>query len=108
MNNIPALIIENVAFIAILVICLVSARASFKHHKTLPGADLMFLGFMLYLIYALLAITIPGFMGSYFYDFGHLGKLNTDTFVYFISCLLRLGLILVLIGLCRIGRNLKA
>jgi len=103
-----SLIIENGSFVAMLLLCLLGAYASFKHYKTLPGADLMFLGFLLYGLYALLAFTGSGFTGSYFDDFSKLGKLNSLTYIYFVSFALRLGLILVLVGLFRVARGLKA
>ena len=103
-----SLIIENGSFVAMLVMCLIGAYSSFKHYKTLPGADLMFLGFLLYGVYALLAFTGPGFTGSYFSDFSKLGKLNSLTYLYFVSFALRLGLVLVIIGFFRIARGLKA
>lgn len=103
-----SLIIENASFVAILLLCLLGAYSSFKRYKTMPGADLLFLGFLLYGLYALLAFTGSGFTGSYFDDFSKLGKLSSLTYVYFVSFALRLGLIFVIVGLFRVARGMKA
>ena len=103
-----ALLIENGSFVTILLICCIGAYTSFKHYKTLPGADLMFIGFMLYGLYGLLAFTGPGFTESYFSYFSKIGKLDSSSYVFFVSFTLRLGLILAIVGLFRIARGLKA
>jgi hypothetical protein len=108
MNPTVVLIIEIASFIAIFLLCLHGAYATFKHSKTVPGADLIFLGLLLYGLYALLAVTGSGFTESYFGNFSAIGTLNSANFMYFLSCVLRLGLILVVIGLLRVARNLKA
>ena len=108
MSDLAALIIENGSFIAMFLFCLSAIYVSSKYYKSVPGADLVLVGFLFYGIYALLAFTGPGFTGSYFSDFSHTAKLNSQTFVYFISFALRLGLILVLVGILRIARGLKA
>jgi len=103
-----SLIVENGAFIAIFIICLIGAYASFKQYKNLPGADLIFLGFLLYGVYSLLAFTGSGFTGSFFDDFSKVGKLNSLNYIYFVSFALRLGLVLVIVGFFRVARGLKA
>lgn len=98
---------ENVLFIAIFFVCLFGAYSNYKQAKTLPGADLVALGFVMYAIYGLLAFTGPGFTGSFFRDFSKVGQLNTDNFVYFLTFVLRLGLVPIIIGLRKIARSLK-
>ncbi len=108
MNPIIVLLIEIASFMAIFLLCLYGAYASFKHSKTVPGVDLIFLGFLIYGLYALLAVTGGGFTESFFLIFSGIGTPNSSNFMYFLSCILRLGLIVVVIGLLRVGRNLKA
>ncbi|UCD57412.1 MAG: hypothetical protein JSV16_16675 [Candidatus Hydrogenedentota bacterium] len=107
MSVVLSLIIENGSFVAIFLISLFGAYVSFKSYKTLPGADLVSVGFLLYAVYALLAFTGPGFTGSYFNDFSGIGRFDSSSLTHLISCTSRLGLILVVIGLFRIGRRLK-
>ena len=107
MSDLTALIVENGSFIVMFLFCLFSVYLASKHYKTVPGVDLMLLGFLIYGIYALLAFTGPGFTGSYFDGFRGIGKLKSANAVYFISIVLRLGLILVMIGILRLGKNLK-
>jgi len=108
MSALTALIIENGSFILMFLFCLFGVYMSSKYYKSVPGADLVLIGFLCYGIYALLAFTGPGFTGSYFNDFSRVSTLSSQTFVYFISFALRLGLILVIIGILRIARGLKA
>lgn len=108
MSALAALIIENGSFIAMFLFCLFGIYVSSKYYKSVPGADLVLIGFLSYGIYALLAFTGPGFTGSYFMSFTQVSKLSSQTFVYFISFALRLGLILVIVGILRIARGLKA
>lgn len=107
MGGVVASAIEEVAFAIVILICLYGMVMSYRRYKTLPGADLMLLGFLLYGAYALLAIFLPGWGGSYFNNFTLVGNLGKGTQLYFLSLALRLGLIFVLIGLYRIGRGMK-
>jgi hypothetical protein len=100
-------IVEQIMFVIVILACLYGLVASYKRYKTLAGADLMFLGFLLYGAYAALAIFLPGPGGSYFIDFTLVGELNSQTAVHFVSLAMRLGLILIIIGLFRIGRAAK-
>ena len=99
---------ESLGATGIWVGIIFGAYASFKHYKSLPGADLMFIGFLLYGFYALLAFTGPGFTESYFSYFSKIGKLNSENYIFFVSFALRLGLVLVVIGLVRVARGLRA
>jgi hypothetical protein len=108
MNIMALLIIENGMFLLTLLVCLYATIACLKFQKTVPGADLMAIGFMLYGIYALLAIVAPGFNGSFFEDFIFVAKLQRGTEMYFVALALRLGLILIVAGMFRVGRGLKA
>ncbi len=108
MSELAALIIENGSFIIMFLFCLFGIYVSSKHYKSVPGADLVLIGFLSYGIYALLAFTGPGFTGSYFMGFTQVSTLSSQTFVYFISFALRLGLILVIVGILRIAGGLKA
>ncbi len=108
MNYLVTLIIENGSYALIFLLCIYSAFTSYRTYTTTKGADLAAIGFLLYSIYALLAIAGPGFTGSYFRDFSKVGKVESASLVYFISFTMRLGLILLVIGLFRIGRNIKA
>lgn len=99
--------IENISLVVLFLMCMYGAYVNYKHYKTLPGADLVSVGLLCYGIYGLLAFTGSGFNGSYFRDWSLIGRLDSLSFLYFLSWALRLGLILVIIGLYRIGRSLK-
>ncbi len=100
--------IENGLLVVLFLVCVYGAYVNYKHSKTVPGANLVFVGLLCFGIYGLLAFTCSGFNGSYFRDWSLVGRLNSGNFAYFLSWGLRLGLILVIIGLFRIGRSLKA
>ncbi len=102
-----SVIIENVLFVAMFLLCAFGAYFNYKQAKTLPGADMVALGLMMYGVYALLAFTGPGFTGSFFRDFAKVGRLNGDNFVYFVSFALRLGLIPIIVGLHKIAKGLR-
>lgn len=108
MNFVLSRTIENALLVALFLLCIYGAYVNYRHSKTLPGADLVFVGLLCYGMYGLLAFTGSGFNGSYFRDWSLVGRLNSATFVYFLSWGLRLGVILVIIGLYRMGRSLKA
>jgi hypothetical protein len=108
MDNSITVIIENASFIAIFLLCLYGIMFCRKHTKTIPGADLLFIGFLLYAVYAVLAWAVSGFTGSFITDWSRCGALDIDSFSHFLAYGLRLGLILVLIGIFRIARSLKA
>jgi hypothetical protein len=107
MGNTITLIIENGSFIAIFLLCIFGVAASYKHNKTLPGADLLLLGFLLYAIHGVLSWAVSGFTGSFIADWSQTAVLKGATFPHFLAYGLRIGLILILIGIFRIGRNLK-
>jgi hypothetical protein len=108
MSDLTALIIENGSFLAMFCFCLYGVYLTSRYYKTVPGVDLLMIGFLVYGVYALLAVTGPGFTGSYFNDFSRISKLNSQNYVYFISFALRLGLLLVMAGLLKVGRGSKA
>lgn len=103
-----SLIIENGSFIAIFIICLYGAYSSYRRSTSMPGAQIIFFGFALYAIYGLLAFTVPGFNGSLLDSYARLGKPSVATIGFFVTIPLRLGMILVIVGLLRTGRSLKA
>jgi len=97
--------IEQVSYAVILLLCIYGMAKSYKSYKTIPGADLLLLGFMMYGAYALLAISLVGIGGSYFHDLTMVGTLNSKNAMYFLSLIFRLGLVFVIIGILRIGRR---
>jgi hypothetical protein len=103
-----SLIIENASYVIIFLACAYGAYINFKQSKTMPGADILSIGFLLYGIYGMLAFAGPGFTGSYFSAFARVGVLDSATVMYFISYALRLCMILIIIGLFRLARNVKA
>jgi hypothetical protein len=108
MNVILTTGIENASFIAIFLLCLYGAVSVRKHTKTIPGADLLLIGLLLYAAYAVLAWAVSGFTGSFLTDWSRTAVLDGSTFPHFLAYGLRLGLIVVLVGIFRIGRALKA
>ncbi len=101
-------IIESCLLVAISLPVLYVLAISYKHSKTIPGADLLFLGFLLYAAYPLVALAAVGFTESFFDNFNLVSVFHSDSYIYYVSYALRLGLILAIIGLFRIGRSLKA
>ena len=108
MNEILTIVIENASFVIMFLLCACGIAASHKHSKTLPGADLLLIGFLIYAIYAMLGWAAAGFTGSFMTDISRTGNLNSVVFKYFLAYGLRLGLILVLVGIFRVARGLKA
>ena len=102
------IILENASFVVIFLLCIFGISACYKHNKTLPGADLLLIGFLLYAMYGMLAWAVSGFNGSFITDWSRTAVLDGKTFAHFLAYGLRLGLILVLMGIFRIGRDLKA
>lgn len=103
-----SLIIENGSFIAIFLISIALVYASSRKAKTVPGANLLMAGFLMYAMYGLLAVTGPGFTGSLFRDFSKIGVLVMANFVYFLSWGLRAGMVLIIIGIYRMARSLQS
>lgn len=99
--------IEQIMYVVILLSCLYGVVVSYKSYKTLPGADLLMLGFLVYVAYTALAIALPGLGGSYFHDFTLVGDLSNETTMHFLSLAFRLGLVIVIIGLYRVGRHVQ-
>ncbi len=103
-----ALVVENGCFAVIALLCIYGLIACQKHTKTMAGADLLVVGLLFYCISALFALGATGFTGSFFDGFTRVGYLNNSSYMYFLSVAMRLGLILVIVGLFRVGRSLKA
>lgn len=108
MSGLLCRVIENASFAGMLVICLLGAYAAYKRREELPGADLIALGLILHATYSLLAISVPGFTGSYFEAYAKVGAFESASVGYYISYPLRLGQIIAVAGLFRVGRHLKA
>lgn len=102
------LVIENGCFAIIVLLCIYGLIACQKHTKTITGADLLVIGLLFYCTSALFAMGATGFTGSFFDGFTRVGYLNSRSYMYFLSVAMRLGLILVIVGLFRMGRSLKA
>ncbi|RJP16191.1 MAG: hypothetical protein C4520_19485 [Candidatus Abyssobacteria bacterium SURF_5] len=105
MNFYASLIIENGSFLAIFLISIAAAYACNKRAKDVPGASLMMLGFLLYSVYGLLAISGPGFTGSFFRDFAKVGVLESASLIYFLGCASRVGMVLILAGMYAVAKN---
>ncbi|MBI4832792.1 MAG: hypothetical protein HY801_14825 [Candidatus Lindowbacteria bacterium] len=103
-----SLVIENGSYVVIFLACAYGAYVNLKQSKTVPGADILAIGFLIYGIYGMLAFAGPGFTGSFFSALAKVGVLDSTTTVYFISYAARLSIILVIIGLFRVARNVKA
>lgn len=103
-----ALVVENGCFAVIALLCIYGLIACRKHTKTIAGADLLVLGLLLHCTSVLFAMGATGFTGSFFDGFTRVGYLNSSSYMYFLSVVMRLGLILVIVGLLRMGRSLKA
>ena len=97
--------IEQISYVVILLLCIYGVAKSYKCYKTIAGADLLLLGFLMYGAYALLAISLAGIGGSFFHDFTMVATLTSKNAMYFLSLVFRLGLVFVMIGLFRIGRR---
>ncbi len=108
MSPVFSAISESCLIVVISLLGLYALAISYKHSKTIPGADLLFLGFLLYAAYPLVALATVGFTESFFDNFTLVSAFDSDTYIYFVSYALRLGLILAIIGLFKIGRSLKA
>ncbi|GAB4345728.1 MAG: hypothetical protein Kow0099_26310 [Candidatus Abyssubacteria bacterium] len=100
--------IENASYIAIAIICFYGAYLSYKRAENTPGAKLVFIGLVLYGAYAFLAFAVPGFDWSLLDAYTKLARPELSTVGYFVTVLLRLGLVLVIAGLFQMGRSLKA
>jgi hypothetical protein len=107
MSYFLALVIENGAFLAIFLVCMLTAYTIYKRGQGLPGSELATVGFALYGMYGLLAFTGPGFTGSFFRDFSKVGSLNSMTYLYFITFALRAGMILIIAGIYRMARSAR-
>ena len=107
MSDTITVLIENASFIAIFLLCLYGVVSVRKHNKTVPGADLLLIGFLLYASYGMLCWTAPGFNGSFIADWSRTATLNGGTLMHFIAQALRLGLILIVVGMFKIGSGLK-
>ena len=97
--------VEQISYVLILLLCVYGVAKSYKCYKTTAGADLLLLGFLMYGAYTVLAILLPGIGGSFFHDFTMVATLSSQTAMYFLSLVFRLGLVFVMIGLLRIGRR---
>ena len=108
MSSTAMVIIENASFIAIFLLCVCGALAVRKHTETTPGADLLLIGLLLYAGYGMLCWAAPGFTGSFITYWTRAAVLDGTTLMFFIAHGLRLGLILILVGVFKVGRGLKA
>jgi hypothetical protein len=98
-------LLEQASHALILILSLYGVLISYKCYKTKPGADLLLLGFLLYLGYTVLALALPGYGGSYFHEFTMVATLESKTALHFLSLVFRLGLVFVIIGIYRISRS---
>jgi len=108
MSVILATTIEICLIVVILLLGLCALAISYKHYKTIPGADLLFVGLLFYVAYPLAALGAAGFTQSFFDNFYMIGEISSVSYMFFVSYAARLGLILAIIGLFKIGRSLKA
>ncbi len=108
MSVILATTIEIGLIAVTFLIVLYALAISYKHSKTIPGADLLFLGLLFYAAYPLAALGAAGFTQSFFDNFCLVGEINSVSYMFFVSYAARLGLILAIIGLFKVGRSLKA
>ena len=102
------IIVENASFILIAITCIYGAVSLRAHSKTVPGADLLLIGFLLYAGHGLLSWAAPGFTGSFIVDWSRTAVLNGDSILHFIAQALRLGLILIVVGAFKVGSGLKS
>ncbi len=100
-------IIQNASFVAVFLLCLYGVMSVRAHAKTVPGADLLLIGFLLYAGYGMLCWSLPGFTGSFIADWSRTAVLDGGTLMHFIAHALRLGMILILVGVFKVGRSLK-
>ena len=107
MSDMIRIMIENASFVTIFLLCLYGAMSVRAHTKTVPGADLLLIGLLFYAAYAILAWTASGFTGSFITDWSRTAVLDGQTFKHFLAYGLRLGMILVLVGIFRLGRDSK-
>ncbi len=107
MDAMLAALIENASFLTIFSLSLYGVLSVRKHTKTLPGADLLLVGFLFFSGYGMLCWTAPGFNGSFMADWSLTATLNGGTLMHFIALALRLGLILVVVGMLKIASGLK-
>jgi hypothetical protein len=105
MNSLSMLILENVLYIAIFLLCMVGVVMSYKHNKTIPGADLLTLGFLVWGMSGLMAWATAGFNGSYILSYCHIGMIDGISAKFAIAYALRGGLILVIIGIFKMARG---
>ena len=101
-------LIENAVFIAIFLLCMYGAASCYRHSKTLPGADLLLLGFVVYGIYGMLGWAAAGFNGSFMEDYSRTGMVDMASIRYVLAVVLRLGLIILLVGIFRVARGHKS
>ena len=107
MSDTANVIIENASFITIFLLCLYGVLLVRAHTKTVPGADLLLVGLLLYAGYALLSWSSPGFTGSFITDWTRIPALSGGSLLHFIAQALRFGLILIVIGVFKVGVGLK-
>ena len=107
MSKTALIIIENASFIAIFLLCLYGAISVRKHAETVPGADLLLIGFLVYAGYGMLSWGAPGFVGSFIEDWTQTAGLGCKTALHFVAYGMRLSLLLILVGILKIGRGLK-
>ena len=100
--------IENAVFIAIFLVCMYGVASCYKHTKTLPGADLLLLGFLLYGIYAMLGWAAAGFNGSFMEDYSRTGMVDMVSIRYVLAYVLRLGLVVLLVGIFKMAKGQKS
>ncbi len=100
--------IENGSYIVICILCSYGAYFLYKRAANTPGAYLISVGFIMYAVYGLLAFAVPGFNWSLLDAYAKLATPELSTIGYFVTVLLRLGLVLAIVGLFQLGRSLKA
>jgi hypothetical protein len=102
-----AIAIEDIMFVALLLLCLYGLVSCYRHTKTVAGADLLVAGLLFYGISILFALGASGFGASYFENFSRVALLDQHSYMYFLGVVPRLGLILVIVGLFRMAGTVK-
>ncbi len=108
MSDVVTSAVENGLLAVIVLLCIYGLAGCYKHSKTVPGADILVLGILIYGMSTVFAIGATGFTGSFFDNYSRVGPVSSASYMYFISVVARMGLVLLIIALFRVGRGLKA
>jgi hypothetical protein len=100
-------VIEDIAFVIILILCLYGLASCLRHTKTIPGADLVVIGLLFYGMSVVFSLGTTGFASGFFENFSRVSILDQHSYLYFLSILPRPALILVIVGLFRMAAAVK-